>query len=79
MSIYTFMWASLDNPDPFDACFWGADEHPHYHDCENCKHLANKTCEYGVRKKTMKETQIALADAKEILNTWSKRHASKLP
>lgn len=67
------------DPDPYAACLWGYDLHPHYHDCKNCKHLTNKTCEYGVGKKTMEDTQIALAEAKEILNTWSKRHGSRLP
>lgn len=79
MSIYTFKWTSLDNPDPFDACFWGVDEHPRYHDCENCKHIADKTCEYGIGQKTLKGLQAAIADGKAMLAAYPKLNPKRLP
>lgn len=75
----SLLFIAESQADPYLACITGTTSHPRYHDCENCEHVADKTCEDGVRKKTMKETEIALAEAREILNTWSKRHGSKLP
>ena len=79
MSIYTFKWASLDNSDPYDACFWGAIEHPRYHDCENCEHIADKTCEYGIGQKTLKELQAAIADGEKMLAAYPKLNPARLP
>lgn len=47
MSLYAFRSSALLNPDPYDACFWGATEHPRYHDCENCDHAKYGGCKYG--------------------------------
>ena len=50
MSLYAFRSSALLNPDPYDACFWGATEHPRYHDCENCDHAKYGGCKYGTAR-----------------------------
>ncbi len=79
MSIYTFIWSALRNPDPYDACFWGASEHPHYHDCKNCTHIADKTCEYGSSQTTLKELQSAIVEGKTMLDSYPKLKPNRLP
>ena len=37
----------INDPDPYSSCHRGIDEHPHYHDCNNCNHAKYATCEYG--------------------------------
>jgi len=79
MSRYTFIANALKDPDPYDACFWGAIEHPRYHDCENCEHIADKTCEYGIGQKTLKDLKAAIADGKVMLASYPKLNPKRLP
>ena len=79
MSIYTYIWCALNNPDPYEACFWGAREHPHYHDCKNCSHVADKSCEYGVNQKQQEELQKLMAEVKEMLAAHPKLDPKRLP
>ncbi|MBQ7516717.1 MAG: hypothetical protein IJS96_10595 [Schwartzia sp.] len=46
MSIYTYRRSALASPDPWRACYHLLDEHPRYHDCDNCEH--NLYCDYGL-------------------------------
>lgn len=79
MSIYTFIRSALHNPDPYDACFWGASEHPRYHDCESCAHIADKTCEYGLNQTTLKKLQATILEGNEMLDSYPKLNPNRLP
>jgi len=68
-----------DNHDPYAACLWGYDLHPRYHDCENCEHIADKTCEYGIAQKTPKELRSAIVDGKTMLAAYPKLDPKRLP
>lgn len=48
MSVLTFQLSALQDPDPFSACYWGASEHPLYHDCIHCEHSIDGSCDYGL-------------------------------
>lgn len=77
MSVMVF---AESNPDPYLACRCGVSWHPRYHDCENCEHIADKTCEYGIGQKTAKELQAALAEGEALLNVMRpKRNPIRLP
>ena len=67
------------NPDPYAACLWGYKQHPRYHDCANCEHIADKTCEYGIGQKTLKELQASIADGKAMLASYPKHDPARLP
>ena len=41
----SLLFIAQSNKDPYLACLNGVSTHPHYHDCENCEHVANKTCD----------------------------------
>ena len=67
------------NPDPYAACLWGYKRHPRYHDCENCEHIADKTCEYGIGKMNLRDIQAAIADGKAMLASYPKHNPARLP
>lgn len=64
MSIYTYYYTALNDPDPWKACHYLLKEHPRYHDCENCEH--NHTCEYGLSKLLQKEIDELLEENREL-------------
>lgn len=75
----SLLFIAQSNKDPYLACLNGVSTHPHYHDCENCEHVANKTCEYGVGKKTSKELRAAIDEGKSMLAAYPKLDPSRLP
>ena len=79
MSVMTYRRSALRNPDPYAACLHGAKEHPRYHDCENCEHIADKTCEYGIGQKTAKDLRTALAEGESMLAAYPRLNPARLP
>lgn len=78
-SFDTFRYYALQKSDPYDACFYGATEHPRYHDCDNCEHIADKTCEYGMGQKTSEDLKAAIAEGKAMLASYPKLDPKRLP
>lgn len=76
MSIMVF---AASNPDPYAACHWGVSRHPRYHDCENCEHVKNNTCDIGVGKMQLKALEAALAETQEMLASYPKLNPARLP
>lgn len=64
MSIYAFRMNALLVDDPHEACYWGATEHPRYHDCEHCSHATDNSCEHGSGVIMLKELNALISDAK---------------
>ena len=50
--------------DPYIACHYGYFDHPHYHDCHNCKYGVH--CDTGKVLLELEETQKALAQVKAL-------------
>ena len=46
MSFVYYHSLALQDPDPWKACHYLLEEHPRYHDCENCVHIRH--CEDGL-------------------------------
>ncbi|MBQ8697417.1 MAG: hypothetical protein IJ521_00235 [Schwartzia sp.] len=68
MSIYTFHRTALMESDPYAACMYGLEEHPRYHDCENCDHAKYGNCKYGIHTVNLKILQRGLAECKALLD-----------
>jgi len=77
MSMYGV--AVLYQDDPWMACHYGVTDHPHYHDCYNCKHAKDTSCEYGdgILKSDELKKWIAVAD--EMLAAYPKLNPKRLP
>lgn len=65
--------------DPYLACITGTSSHPRYRDCENCEHVTDKTCEYGVGRKNLKDLRAAIADGEAMLASYPKMNPARLP
>ena len=75
----SLMFIARSRVDPYLACITGTSSHPRYHDCENCEHVIDRTCEYGIGQKTSKELQEALAEGEALLAAYPKLNPSRLP
>lgn len=71
MSIYGLTMNAHLDPDPYVACHHDITEHPHYHDCDTCRHAKYATCLYGrIRvRKLWFAANLGNFDAKVILQT----------
>lgn len=64
MSFFYYYSLALDDPDPWDACHYLLEEHPRYHDCENCEH--NHVCYYGLSKLLQNEIDELLEENRKL-------------
>ena len=64
MSFVYYHSLALQDPDPWKACHYLLEEHPRYHDCENCVHIRH--CEDGLNILISKGIDELLEENREL-------------
>ena len=75
----SLLFIAKSKADPYLACMTGTTSHPRYHDCENCEHIADKTCEYGIGQKTLKDLRTAIVEGEAMLTAYPRLNPARLP
>ncbi|SHI88084.1 hypothetical protein SAMN02745671_01994 [Anaerovibrio lipolyticus DSM 3074] len=74
---FLFRASILADSDPYNACHYSVEEHPHYMDCENCQ---NKSwCDIFALNEEIRAGREAQTMAEELLKHFEPKRKCKLP
>lgn len=74
---FLFRASILNNSDPYLACKYSVEEHPHYMDCSDCQNKA--WCEKLALIEADRICKEGLAECQELLKHFEPKRKCKLP